>query len=140
MKCTELSFVPALYVLSAQYAIAADRRDGDAFASVFEPDGLLRGFVQEELRARVQGHDELRRVPASLRRYARTMHFVGTVGYVVDGDEATGEVYCVAHHVSREPVTDLIMHIRYEDRYRKASDGRWLFSQRDCISDCWPED
>jgi ketosteroid isomerase-like protein len=51
----------------------------------------------------------------------------------VNGDEAEGEVYALAWHMI--PTRDGgheedFMCVRYIDRYRRCSDGRWRFSKR----------
>ena len=35
-----------------------------------------------------------------LNKYEATTHFMGQSTVVLDGDHATGETYCIAHHVS----------------------------------------
>ena len=54
----------------------------------------------------------------------------------MDGDQASGEVLCVAHHLSRPPTrrggpagsagTDMVWFIRYRDDYRRTDAG-WRF-------------
>ena len=92
-----------LRALSVAYADAADSRDGVAMASLFVDDGaLVVPDYPADLRPVVtrRGHDALQRIPEALRRYRRTFHLVGSTSFVVDGDRATGEVQCVAHHVA----------------------------------------
>jgi len=66
-------------------------------------------------------------IPRGLSRYDRTLHFVGNHLADVDGDHATGETYCFAHHITG--VDDHVMAIRYEDTYRRES-GTWRFVAR----------
>jgi hypothetical protein len=75
-----------------------------------------------------QAPDGIASIPALLARYDQTFHFVGLHRIVVDGDAATGDVYCDAHH--RTGRRDLVMHIHYEDRYRRGADG-WRIGRRD---------
>ena len=72
--------------------------------------------------------DGIGSIPARLARYDQTFHFVGMHRIIIDGDTATGDVYCDAHH--RTGRRDLVMHIHYEDRYRRGADG-WRFARRD---------
>ncbi len=46
------------------------------------------------------GYDELGTIPRRIARYDKTFHFVGNHHCVLDGDKATGEVYCTAHHLN----------------------------------------
>src|SRR5690606_2577686 len=85
-----------LYALAVQYAAAADRRDGAAFAAAFLPGGRLRVFDPPEAAEPVServGPEALAAVPGLLRRYDRTFHFLGQASYEVAarGDEASGE-------------------------------------------------
>jgi hypothetical protein len=58
-----------------------------------------------------------------------TMHVIGNHLADVHGDTATGLTYCIAHHL-REDRTDLVMMVRYVDRYSPGSDGVWLIADR----------
>lgn len=53
----------------------------------------------------------------------------------VDGDEGNGEVYALAYHLIPDLDRDSgrqedFMAVRYIDRYRRCSDGRWRFAKR----------
>lgn len=56
-----------------------------------------------------------------------TMHKLGNSLIEVDGDRAFGETYAIAHHVQR--ATDLIMGVRYLDRFERRS-GEWKVADR----------
>ena len=85
------------------------------------------------------GHDDLATATTFLARYAKTFHFVGNSIYEIDGDNATGEVYCVARHlrVRDDDTTDFVWFIRYIDRYERR-DGTWLIADRTLRVD-WTE-
>ncbi|MGQ0832797.1 MAG: nuclear transport factor 2 family protein [Microthrixaceae bacterium] len=130
-----------LHDLSARYAAGADRRDAGLFVSAFVPDGRLRRYEPAdapEPSSDRRGHDALAEVPGLLARYARTFHLLGQARYDVDGDHATGEVYCLAHHLTNDaaPVVH-VMHIRYLDTYARV-DGRWGIEDRRVLVD-WTE-
>ena len=133
----------ALQALGEQYAWAVDRRDRDAFLAVFHPDGVLVLLDPADptvVSATRQGHEELGDITTVIdRAYDKTFHFVGTTRYEVDGDRATGEVYCLAHHLTanRHGGTDYVMMIRYQDTYSRR-DGRWAIEERRLITD-WTE-
>ena len=69
---------------------------------------------------------------ADLNKYAATTHFVGqSTIFTLTGNRATGEAYCLAHHVT---VNDskrrlMVASLRYLDTFVKM-DGTWLFSER----------
>jgi SnoaL-like domain len=132
----------ALRSLGEEYARAVDRRDRDAFLRVFHPDGalvLLDHADPSTVTATLNGHAELARVTDRIQTYDRTFHFIGNSTYEIDGDRATGEVYCLAHHLNpnRHGGTDHVMLIRYQDTYSRR-DGRWGIDERRLITD-WTE-
>jgi hypothetical protein len=60
------------------------------------------------------------------------MHFNGQSTVSLDGDRATGESYCLAHHLSVAgdgQRTLMVASIRYLDEFVKQ-DGQWLFAER----------
>jgi hypothetical protein len=93
----------ALRALSTAYAAAVDGCDGAMLASLFVAEGeLVVPNYPDDLRPTITrtGHEALRRLPDGLRRYHRTFHQVSNHSYAIEGDRATGEVQCVAHHVT----------------------------------------
>lgn len=130
----------ALRQLVEAYAFAVDQRDGDWFVSLWTPDARLTvhqggGPPVSEM----QGLDALRTVTAKLTRFQLTHHLVANHRAVERGGVVTGEAYCEAHHllpldghdnlVSHD---DLVMGIRYFDRYHRDPDGGWLIAERQC--------
>lgn len=113
--------------LADRYADAVDRRDAEAFASLFGQEGSLTLPPDGPT---LTG-DGVRAALDPLAVYDRTFHHVGAAVFDVDGDKASGRVQCSAHHYERThngPI-DLVMFIVYHDEYRRAGDG-WLFSSR----------
>jgi hypothetical protein len=68
------------------------------------------------------------------------MHLMGNHDVTLDGDRATGVVYCVAHHLSLhdDGARDTVMTVRYVDRYLRTADG-WRIEQRTINVD-WEEE
>ena len=125
----------ALRALAETYAKGVDKRDEAAFLAAFHPDAWLHVHnpsESTELMSEMRGHAELAKVPQFITVYPKTYHFLGQSSYDVQGDEATGETYCIAHHLSptRHGGDDYVMHIRYEDRYRTGDDGAWRIAER----------
>src|ERR1700745_2288812 len=93
----------AIRELVEAYAHCADRRDAKGQMSLFTADPRFVVYMNakdptpsQELRSR----EALAPVFADLNQYAATMHFVGqSTILTLSGDRATGEVYCLAHHV-----------------------------------------
>jgi ketosteroid isomerase-like protein len=133
----------ALRELSDRYASAVDRRDVGSFVELFTEDAELSVHdpAEAEAPSRVRrGPGELSEVPRLIARYPKTFHLVGNCLYEIDDDAATGEVYCVAHHLIDDPeaVTAHVMVIRYLDNYRRGDDGRWRIRHRRVLVD-WTE-
>lgn len=129
----------ALRDLVDRYATTVDRRQPEATAELFVPDGELCIFERgkpDPVRERV-GRPAIAAAMKGLERYDVTLHVVGNHTAVIDGDTATGETYCLAHHVRdveqpdgpAQPY-DFVMHIRYLDRYRRTDDG-WRIERRE---------
>jgi hypothetical protein len=60
------------------------------------------------------------------------MHFNGQSTVWMDGNRATGESYCLAHHLSvgeDGQRTMMIASIRYLDEFVKQN-GQWFFAER----------
>jgi hypothetical protein len=132
-----------LRALAENYAHGADRGDKDAFLSAFHPDARLIVFTNTddaEPRSVREGHEALSAIPEMLCRYDKTFHFVGNHRYAVDGDTASGEVYCIAHHLTNDAdgATDFVMLIRYLDSYRRDPGGAWRIAEREVRPD-WTE-
>ena len=69
---------------------------------------------------------------ADLNKYDATTHFVGqSTIFTLTADRATGEAYCLAHHVTvdGEKRHLMVASLRYLDTLVKM-DGTWLFAER----------
>ncbi len=125
----------AIRELVETYAHCADRRDAKGQMSLFTADTHFVVFMNardatpsQELHSR----DALAPVLADLNKYDATMHFVGqsTIS-ALTGNRATGETYCLAHHVTVDAGRRSLMiaALRYLDTFVKM-DGAWLFAER----------
>ena len=79
----------------------------------------------------LHGRESLTPVFDNLNRYEVTMHFNGQSTVALDGDRATGETYCLAHHLYSDDGGRRLMiaALRYQDIFVKA-DGTWRFAER----------
>jgi hypothetical protein len=125
----------AIRELIEAYAHCADRRDAKGQMSLFTTDTHFVVYMNakdptpsQELHSR----EALTPVFADLNKYAVTTHFVGqSTVFTLTGDGATGEAYCLAHHVTVEGGKRSLMlaSLRYLDTFVKM-DGAWLFAER----------
>jgi ketosteroid isomerase-like protein len=125
----------AIRELIEAYAHCADRRDAKGQMALFTTDTHFVVYMNakdptasQELHSR----DALAPVFADLNQYAATMHVVGqSTIFSLNGDRATGEAYCIAHHltVEKEKRRLMVAYLRYLDTFVKI-DGMWLFAER----------
>ncbi len=125
----------AIRELVEAYAHCADRRDAKGQMALFTADTHFVVYMNakdptptQELHSR----EALAPVFAALNQYDATTHFVGqsTILSLSDG-RATGEAYCLAHHVrvDGDKRRMMVASLRYLDTFVKT-DGTWLFSER----------
>lgn len=130
--------------LQLAYAAALDRRDPDALRAVFHHDATLRVFEPDatEPGVEIRGHEQLVFMIDAMRTsYAKTMHVITNCTSSIERDTATGEAYCVAHHLildDGEP-RKVAAYVRYIDEFWRAPDDAWHISKRD-IHFLWTEE
>ena len=139
---TEVADRLAIRELVDAYARCADRRDADGQKSLFAEDAHFVVYMDgqgSEPTQVIDGREGLTPVFADLNRYQATMHFNGQSTIALDGDRATGESYCIAHHLFTEARERKLMvaWLRYGDTFVKGDDA-WLFAERNLYVD-WTE-
>jgi len=133
----------AIRELVEAYAHCADRRDAKGQMALFTEDTHFVVYMNakdptpsQELHSR----EALAPVFAELNQYAATTHFVGqSTIFTLTDERATGEAYCIAHHVTVEgnKRSLILASLRYLDTFTKV-DGSWLFAERHLYVD-WLE-
>lgn len=132
---TEAADRLAIRELIEAYAHCADRRDARGQMSLFTSDThfvVYMNSVDATPSQELHSRDALAPVFADLNKYAATMHFVGQSTILsLTNDRGTGEVYCMAHHltVQGEKRRLMIAALRYYDKFVKI-DSAWLFAER----------
>ena len=125
----------AIRELIEAYAHCADRRDAKGQMALFTTDTHFVVYMNakdpqpsQELHSR----EALAPVFAALNQYDATTHFVGQSTITsLTSDRATGEAYCLAHHVTVDGNTRRLMvaSLRYLDTFTKIEKD-WLFAER----------
>jgi ketosteroid isomerase-like protein len=125
----------AIRELVESYAHCADRRDAKGQMSLFTADAHFVVYMNakdptpsQELHSRAA----LAPVFAELNKYEATTHFVGqSTIFTLTKDRATGEAYCLAHHLTVDGGKRRLMvaSLRYLDTFVKM-EGAWLFAER----------
>jgi SnoaL-like domain len=134
----------AIRQLIEAYAHYADRRDAKGQMALFTTDTHFVVYMNakdpkpsQELHSR----EALAPVFAELNKYHATTHFIGqSTIFTLTRDRATGEAYCLAHHITVDGGKRRLMlaSLRYLDTFVKI-DGAWLFSERRLYVD-WMEE
>ncbi len=125
----------AIRELIEAYAHSADRRDAKGQMSLFTGDTHFVVFMNaKDPKPSMDLHsrDALAPVFADLNKYDATTHFVGqSTIFTLAAGRATGEAYCLAHHVTVDGGKRRLMvaSLRYLDTFVKADDD-WLFAER----------
>jgi ketosteroid isomerase-like protein len=132
----------AIRELVDAYARCADRRDANGQKALFTEDTHFVVYMDGQDTEPTQvldGREALTPVFDDLNRYQATMHFNGQSTIALDGDLATGESYCIAHHLFTDGGERKLMiaWLRYHDTFLKI-DGDWRFAERNLYVD-WTE-
>lgn len=137
----QLADIAALRRVVDEYALAVDGRDAEAFADLFVDDATLAiyEYGADEPALTYDGRERLLGVTNLLRTFSTTMHVMANHVCDVDGDDATGRVYALCHHLTEGDggAQDTLMLLHYRDRYRRI-DGRWRIVRRDVLRQ-WTE-
>jgi len=134
----------AIRQLIEAYAHCADRRDAKGQMALFTENTHFVVYMNakdpkpsQELHSR----EALAPVFAELNKYDATTHFVGqSTIFTLTRDRATGEAYCLAHHITVDGGKRRLMlaSLRYLDTFVKI-DNAWLSSERRLYVD-WMEE
>jgi len=125
----------AIRELVEAYAHCADRRDAKGQMSLFMVDTHFVVYMNAKDSTPSQdlhSREALAPVFADLNKYDATTHFVGqSTIFTLTAERATGEAYCLAHHVTVDDGKRRLMlaSLRYLDTFAKMN-GSWLFAER----------
>jgi hypothetical protein len=124
----------AIRELVDAYASCADRRDAEGQKALFTDDTRFVVYMAGEgsdATDDLRGRESLTPVFDNLNTYEVTMHFNGQSTVALGGHRATGETYCLAHHIYTDNGDRKLMiaAIRYQDAFVKT-DGTWRFAER----------
>src|SRR5260370_39406753 len=134
----------AIRELVEAYAHCADRRDAKGQMALFTEDTHFVVYMNAKdpkLSQELHSREALAPVFAELNKYHATTHFIGqSTIFTLTRDRATGEAYCLAHHITVDGGKRRLMlaSLRYLDTFVKI-DGAWLFSERRLSVD-WMEE
>ena len=125
----------AIRELIEAYAHFADRRDAKRQMALFTANTRFVVYMHAKDQTPTQelhSREALAPVFAELNRYDATTHFIGQSSITsLLAERATGETYCLAHHVTVDGTKRRLMvaSLRYLDSFVKI-DGAWFFAER----------
>ena len=127
----------AIRELFDAYARCADTRDAEGQKALFTEDTRFAVYMDgpgTEPSYVLEGRQSLSPVFDDLNRYEATMHFNGQSTVLLEGNQATGDSYTIAHHVYTEDGTRMMMvaWLRYLDAFTKV-DQTWFIAERQII-------
>ena len=127
----------AIRELFDAYARCADTRDAEGQKALFTQDTRFAVYMDgpgTEPSYVLDGREALSPVFDDLNRYEAPMHFNGQSTVIMDGRQATGDSYTIAHHVYAEDGTRMMMvaWLRYLDTFTKI-DQNWYIAERQII-------
>jgi hypothetical protein len=130
--------------LVAAYARNVDRRDYASLVALFANNakvGIVRYASDPD--GPIEWKDSIPSWAEGIRhnhlRYRCTTHFMGQQTVAAEKYGASGQSYCLAHHLYEDDGTwmNRVMGIRYDDKFTRRG-GRWHFLERRVLID-WTE-
>ncbi len=124
----------ALQQLAWAYCHAIDRRDFILLRSLYHDDAiddhgsLFCGSPDEYVAW----------LPSMLANWSATAHLIHNMLFLIDGEQAEGELCATAYHRAVDGTREFIGHGRYLDEYRRR-DGVWRIFRRTLVVD-WEEE
>ncbi|WP_156680966.1 nuclear transport factor 2 family protein [Sphingomonas profundi] len=121
----------ALYDLLMAYCRGVDRADAATLASVFHDDATMNaGMFNGPTR------DFVPMIGDVVRGFKSSFHSVANHWFEIDGDDAVGESYVIAHVLATIDGEDreMLTGGRYLDRFQKR-DGAWKIAARVFVAD-----
>jgi hypothetical protein len=125
----------SIHELVVAYAHCADRRDATGQMSLFTSDTHFVVFMDAKNpnpSIELHSREALAPIFADLNQYEATTHFIGQNTLTsLSAERATGETYCLAHHVTNREGGRFLMvaSLRYLDTFVKV-DNAWFFAER----------
>ena len=119
----------ALRELVDRYAQIPDDRNYALVDDLFSEDATLVGPGFE-----LAGRELIRQGMQAIEQYSATLHSMHGQVVEIDGDEASGDTWCIANHIHEKDGRPhkLDWGIRYKDRYRRDAAG-WRIAHRELV-------
>jgi hypothetical protein len=122
----------ALKELVDTFSILADKKDVPAQVLLFTEDATVETFSDGDRVANLKGRKEMENsFGPFLSRFEKVYHFNGQHTVKVEGDRATGMLYCMVTLIGMEDSKRMktTIGVYYNDKYLRK-DGQWLIAKR----------
>ncbi len=118
-----------LKMLYQRYAFGVDSGRFDIVRSVFHPDCVVSGTLEDgSLDPYLEGIEE------GLKQWDATMHMMGNQYVEIDGDKGRVETWVVGYHMEApdSPLDHLVLGLRYQDDVVRVGDD-WKIIRRNTV-------
>lgn len=130
----------ALKGLVDTFSILADKKDVRAQTQLFTANAILETYRKDVLVGKLTGRKEMEDAfGAFLKNFETVYHFNGQQTVTINGDKATGVLYCMVTLIGVENGKKMktSFGIYYHDEYIREN-NRWLIARRSSVFD-WEE-
>jgi hypothetical protein len=127
----------ALRHLVDTFSILADEKDAEAQTLLLTESAVVETYRDSELVSKLEGREQIGQAFGNfLNNFEIVYHFNGQHSVTLNGDKATGILYCLATLITAEKVKTNLG-VRYNDEY-VFENGKCLISKRISMFD-WQE-
>jgi hypothetical protein len=122
----------AIQRLAKRYIECADTKDPENYIKLFAPNAVL-----EWRGTKFDTPEKIKSLPAGATKDFQLLRHVITNHIIrLDGDRATGTIYCMAFQLSEVPKSPnkygtQVAYLTYRDRYVRGGEMGWQFAYRE---------
>lgn len=133
-RILELENKAALKNLVDTFSILADIKDAQAQTFLFTENAVVDSYRDGKLGTHLEGRKQIGEVFGNfLSNFKIVYHFNGQHSVTINGNKATGVLYCLTTLISADNVKNTFG-IHYNDEY-VFENGKWLISKRSSYFD-----
>lgn len=131
-RIQELENVRALRELVDTFSILADKKDIKEQVKLFTEDANVTSLLNGKVTSNFNGREEIGNAfELFISSFENVYHLNGQHVVSIDGDKATGKLYCLVDLISVQDGKRMknSSGVSYEDEYAYV-DGKWLIAKR----------
>lgn len=128
-RILELENKAALKDLVDTFSILADQKDAQSQTFLFTENALVETYLNGVLSMKLEGRKQIGETFGNFLNLFKTVyHFNGQHSVVINGNRASGTLYCLTTLISSDNVKTTFG-IHYNDEY-VLEKGKWLIAKR----------